>query len=154
MPLTQAEADVLLRMAKVFAVADELEFSQTQPMRYARVLLSDDRREEFLLDIERGRRNRARLRYQTRARRVVILARLDLDGPAHVNPPDAPHRPGERLDCPHLHRFVEGFEDRVAYPIGEAPGLQIRDPKDGVSCLEDFMRYCGISTWPVIQFSL
>ena len=88
MPLTQAEANALLQMPKAFVDAAPLDFSRTQPLSYERLLLSLDRREEFLFDFERGRRNRARLKYQTRGRKVVILARLDLDGPAHRNPPN------------------------------------------------------------------
>ena len=77
MHLTQAEADGLLQMPKVFVDQDPIEFSRTEPMDYDRVLRSTDRREEFLLTIERGRRKRIRLKYQTRARRVIVLARLD-----------------------------------------------------------------------------
>ena len=115
MPLTQAEANALLQMPKAFIDAAPLDFSRTQPLSYERPLLSLDRREEFLFDFERGRRNRARLKYQTRGRKVVILARLDLDGPAHRNPPNSPHRPGQRLPCPHFHLYTENFEDRIAY---------------------------------------
>src|SRR5947209_3811157 len=105
MPLTQAEADALLQMPKEFSETDPLDFPRTQALAYVRVLRSLDRREEFLFDFERGRRIRARLKYQTRARRVVILARLDLDGPAHRNPPNSPYLPGQRLLCPHFHQY-------------------------------------------------
>ena len=144
MPLTQAEADTLLQMNKEFLEENPLEFSQAQPMNYERVLLSLDRREEFLLNVERGRRNRVRLKYQTRARKIVILARLDLNGPAHPNPPNSPYRPGERLLCPHLHRYTEGFEDRIAYNLSDVPGLNVRNPNNGLYCLEDFLRFCGV----------
>src|SRR5437899_7243919 len=95
MPLTQHEADALLQMPKEFVDDDPLEFSRTQPMDYDRLLQSLDRREQFILDIERGHRNRARLKYQTRARVIVILARLEMNGPAHRNPPESPYRPSE-----------------------------------------------------------
>src|SRR2546423_4388585 len=98
MALTQAEADTLLQMPKEFRETDPLEFPNTQAQIYVRTLLSVDRREEFFFDFERGRRNRARLKYQTRGRRVVVLARLDLNGPAHKNPPGSPYRPGQRLE--------------------------------------------------------
>src|ERR1041385_1550451 len=125
MPISQAEADSLLHMAKEFVENDSIEFSTTQPMRFERALVSVDRRERFLLDVERGRRKRTRLRYQTRGREVIILARLELDGSDHINPPNSPYRPGERIKCPHIHVYLEGFEDRVAYQFGELPGLAI-----------------------------
>jgi hypothetical protein len=96
MPLTQAEADELLQMPKVFVANAPIEFSLAEPMDHDRVLRSTDRREEFLLTIERGRRKRIRLKYQTRARRVIVLARLELNGPRHKNPPESPYITGSR----------------------------------------------------------
>ena len=151
MALTQTEADALIAMPKVFADNEPLEFPETQPMRYERPMRSTDRREEFIFDLERGRRNRARLKYQTRARKIVVLARLDMNGPAHHNPPDSPFRPGERMECPHFHRYTEGYEDRVAYRLADVANLVVRDVSDGVSCLEGFLRYCHVQNRPVIQ---
>jgi len=152
--LTQEEADGLLIMAKEFVDTKPLEFPQTQPMRYERRLLSTDRREEFIFDLERGRRNRARLKYQTRGREVFILARLEISGSAHRNPPDSPYRPGERIACPHFHRYTEGFEARIAYPVADVAGLSLRDVTNGVQCLQDFLRYCHVQNVPEIQHTL
>ena len=154
MPLSQSEADALLQMPKEFLDAVPLEFPVSQPARYARELRSLDRREQFLFDFARGNRNRACLKYQTRARKVLILARLDLGGPAHRNPPNAPYRPGVRLDCPHFHRYVEGFEDKVAYDPADVPALVVRDLNNGVFCLEDFLRYCAVQIIPNIQLTV
>jgi hypothetical protein len=154
MALTQAEADSLLQMPKEFVDADPLEFTRTEPMNYDRLLQSADRREQFLLTIERGQRNRIRLKYQTRARKIIVLARLDLNGSAHHNPPESPYRPGERLVGPHMHLYRENFDDRIAYELPDVPGLVIRDRESGVSCLEDFLRFVGLKTWPAIQLSI
>lgn len=154
MPLTQAEADALLQMPKEFKDTAPLEFPMTQSLIYERVLLSLNRREEFLFDFERGRRNRARLKYQTRARKVVILARLDLDGPAHRNPPNSPHRAGQRLPCPHFHRYMQGFEDRIAFDLADVSGLILRDPRNGLFCLEDFLGYCAVQNMPNVQMTV
>jgi hypothetical protein len=154
MALTQQEADSLLQMAKEFVDSDVLEFTQTQPMNYDRLLQSADRREQFFLTVERGRRKRIRLKYQTRARKVIVLARLDLNGPAHKNPPESPYRPDERLDGTHIHLYRESFEDRIAYLIGDVAGLSIRDAGNGVTCLEDFLAFCGVKKWPSIQMAI
>src|SRR5438552_3624326 len=154
MPLTQVEPDTLLKMPKEFSERDPLDFPRTQPLAYVRTLRSVDRREEFLFDFERGRRNRARLKYQTRARRVVILTRLDLDGPAHRNPPNATYLPGHRLLCPHFHQDRAGFDDRVAWRVADVAGLALRDPANGVFCLEDFLRYCAVQNPPNIQLTV
>lgn len=154
MPLTQAEADGLLQMPKVFVDQDPIEFSLNEPMDYDRLIRSTDRREEFLLTIERGRRRRIRLKYQTRARRVIVLARLELNGPRRKNPPESPYKPGEWISETHLHLYREGFEDRIAYELGDAPGWTDPGSTDGIPALERFMRYCGVAQWPPIQTSL
>ena len=154
MSLTQAEADSLLKMSKEFMDADTLEFTQTQPMSYDRLLQSLDRREQFLLNVERGRRKRIRLKYQTRARKIIVLARIELNGPAHWNPPESPYRPSERLEGTHVHLYREKFEDRIAFTIEDVPGLVIRDVNNGVLCLEDFLRFCGLNKWPNIQLTI
>jgi len=144
----------LLQMRKEFVDAVPLEFPRTQPLAYERTLLSVDRREELLLDLERGRRNHARLKYQTRARKVVVLARIDLDGPAHRNPPGVPYRPSQRLLCPHFHRSTEGFEDRIAFDPADVPGLILRDSSNGLSCWEDCLAYCAVQNVPAIQLAV
>jgi len=154
MALTQAEADSLLRMPKEFVDPGPLEFTQTQPMNYDRLLHSEDRREQFVLTVKRGRRKRIRLKYQTRARKVIVLARLELNGPAHHNPPESPYRPNQRIDGPHMHLYRESFEDRIAYELEDIPEFVVHDLRSGVKCLEDFLRFVGVSKWPVIQLAL
>ena len=63
-----------------------------------------------MLDIARGRINLKKATYQNRARRVVILARLDLGGPPHENPD------GEEISFPHLHTYRAGYADKWAVP--------------------------------------
>src|SRR5882672_1334675 len=113
MPLTQAEADALLQMPKQFVDHTPLEFPQTQPVRYERELRSMDKREQFLFDFERGNRNRARLKYQTRGRKVLVPAGVNLMGPAQRIPQISPFRPHRRWDGPFSHVYFEGFEKKV-----------------------------------------
>jgi hypothetical protein len=154
MPLTQTEADELLLMTKEFVEDDPLLYPNSQPLKYDRELRSVDRREAFFLTIERGNRNRARLKYQTRGRAVIVLARIEFFGPAHRNPPDSPYGPNVRLECPHIHLYREGFDDRIAYAIADVPQLILRDVASGLSCLEDFLRFCNVGHWPEIQLSI
>src|SRR6266498_2109734 len=96
MSLTQQEADALFSMEKTFESADIIEFSMSAVFQQVHNLRSRDRRELFLLDVERGGRTRARLKFQTRARRTIVLARIDIAGKAHRNLDNYPHRPGDR----------------------------------------------------------
>jgi hypothetical protein len=85
---------------------------------------------------------------------IDVLARLDLNGPAHHNPPESPYQPGQRIAGAHMHMYREDFEDRIAYELADVPGLLIRDLGSGVSCLEDFFRFVGLREWPAKQLSI
>lgn len=157
MALPQAEADHLLRMPKVFeATVLEIVFSETQRFSANYELTSaTNRQEKFMLDLRRGGRiEQARLRYQTRAQKVYVLARLDLNGRPHRNPPDAPHRPGHRFTGTHLHLYLEGFGDKVAFLPDEVLEFQKPPSGDGVSWLLAFLSYCHVESVPPIQVSL
>jgi hypothetical protein len=154
MPLTQIEADQLLRMPKAFVDGRPIELTVTQPMDEDRDLISVDRREGFILTVERGRRKRARLKYQTRARKIIVLARLDLDGARHRNPDESPYRPGQWLHGTHLHLYREGFDDRIAYDLADVPSEPFQHTNDLVESLQDFLQFCGVASWPPIQLGI
>jgi len=141
--LTQAEADFLHSLEKEFESGELLPFPLSRSFDAERDLLSIDGREKFILTIERGRRRRARLKYQIRARKIIILARLDIDGPAHRNPAGSPHRPGECLLCPLLPIYHEKIGDGIAYKLEDVPGDQMSDLDNGTFRLMDFLRMRG-----------
>jgi hypothetical protein len=142
--LTQAEADGLLAMEKhrldetphLFpALGGSIEVP----------LVSANKRESFLLDIARGRINLKKATYQNRVRAVVILARLDIEGPPHENPD------GAEIPCPHLHTYREGYGDKWAVP---APSAVFPRTTDLWGSLEDFMAFCKITKNPFIERDL
>lgn len=95
MLLFQAEADRLLQLPKEFDPShDNIEFRRSA-FRERYDLFEINGRERFLLDLERSQIRTATLKFQTRARTVFILARLDINGTAHRNPQGAPHRAGQ-----------------------------------------------------------
>ena len=104
--LTQAEADALIAMEK-HRVSDERNDFPMNGQSLSLMLQSSDKREQFLLDISRGRIDLMRGKYQNRARQVVVLVRLDFGGPPHRNPDDT------EVACPHLHVYREGFRPQV-----------------------------------------
>ena len=140
-------------MPKIFIDQSPIDFSLGQPMDHERILRSTDRREEFLLTIERGLRNRVRLKHQTRARHVIVLAPLELNGLRHRNSPNSPYKPGEWPPGTHLHVYTEGFDARIAYEFTDAPRWTDPNLTDGIPALESFMVYCAITHWPPIQTS-
>jgi hypothetical protein len=139
--LTQDEADELIAMPKQRANDDEFHFpgiggSITMP------LVSEDHRENFWFDVSRGRIDRFKATYQNRARIVVVLLRLDLNGPPNQNPD------GKDVLCPHLHKYREGYGDRWAEPVTTDRFTNIVDPWQ---TLQDFMQYCNVTHPPDIQ---
>ena len=142
--LTQAEADTLLAMEK----RPEDDKAVTLPaggQKFAVQLTSRDGREKFLLDLSRGRIDLQKIKFQNRARSVVILARLDLSGRPHRNPD------GEDIPTPHLHLYCEDCGDKWAKPL---PNDMFPNIDNELNILEDFMRFCNISSTPEVQMNL
>ena len=141
--LTQAEADELIALEK--RRVDEQTWKYPDFGGGISVpLISVDRRERFILDLQRSQINVAKGTYQNRARQVVVLVRLDFGGSPHRNPD------GNRVKSPHLHLYREGFGDKWAFPIPE----RFTDLSDRRQTLDDFMAYCNIIEPPVIHRGL
>ncbi len=127
--LTQAEADALIAMEKHRVNEDRSDF----PMGGQSLVLplqSVDRREQFLLDLSRGRIDLLKVKMQNRGRQVVVLVRLDLGGAPHRNPD------GEEISVPHLHVYREGFGDKwaVAAPTDRFPHRTMSGARSRSSC--------------------
>jgi hypothetical protein len=78
--LLQAEADALIAMEK-HRIDDTWREFPGPGGWLAIPLTSSDKRENFMLDVTRSQLKLTKATYQNRARQVVILMRLDLDGP-------------------------------------------------------------------------
>lgn len=139
--LTQDEADALIAMPKL-KINDDVTYYPNPGGSLAIPLRSIDKTEDFLLDIKRGRIDLMKATYQNRARKTIVLVRLDLSGAPHRNPD------GEEVASPHLHVYREGYGDKWAGPL---PTDSFRDTADHWTALSDFMRYCNITQPPDIQ---
>ena len=142
--LTQTEADALIAMEKHRVNEERWDY----PVLGGSIsvpLISADRRENFILDVSRGKINLAKGTYQNRGRQVVVIVRLDFGGQPHRNPD------GEELQSPHLHVYREGYGDKWAVPV---PINTFPDITDTWKTLEDFMRFCNIATPPLIERGL
>jgi len=142
--LKQSEADSLIVMEKHRANEEKHLFPQGGRSLIL-PLESPDKREQFVLDISRGRIDLAKVKIQNRARQVVILIRIDLAGGLHRNPD------GEEVPCPHLHRYREGFGDKWAEPL---PQTHFANPDNLWETLGHFFDYCQITQPPHIEQGL
>jgi hypothetical protein len=142
--LTQAEADALIAMEKHRSTDERFDYPVAGGS-LAIPLQSADKREQFMLDISRGRIDLLRGKYQNRARQAIVLVRLDFGGPPHRNPDD------QEIACPHLHLYREGYGDKwaMAVPIDRFPRML-----DLWGTLQDFMRFCNITQLPKIERGL
>lgn len=141
--LTQSEANALIEMEK-HRLDDERYFYPTSGSLVV-PLQSPDKREQFMLDIRRGRIDLLKGKYQMRARQVVALVRLDFGGAPHRNPD------GEEIGSPHIHLYREGYGDKWAAPIPLEHFTRIGDLW---GTLEDFMRFCQVTVPPHIERGL
>lgn len=141
--LTQSEADALIAMEK--HRLDDKRYFYTTAGSVVVPLQSPDKREQFLLDIWRGRIDLAKGKYQARARQVVVLVRLDFGGAPHRNPDD------QEIGSPHLHVYREGYGDKWAFPV---PTEHFPRMSDLWGTLEDFMRFCRVTVPPYIERGL
>jgi hypothetical protein len=139
--LTQAEADSLIAMEKVRADEKEYEFP-IPGEKLVIPLTSKDKRENFILDVSRGRIDLGKVTYQNRGRQVVVLVRLDVGGAPHRNPDF------EEVACPHLHVYREGYGAKWAIP---APVDKFPNTGDIFQTLFHFMQHCNITTTPNVR---
>lgn len=142
--LTQSVADTLLAMEK-FKIDDTVWRFPYTGGKTIIPLRSMDGRESFSLDLYRGRINLAKNTLQSRARRSVILARLDIGGAPHRNPDNA------EIPAPHLHVYREGYGDKWAIP---APLHQFPDVNDIQQTLQAFMQFINVTDPPNIRREL
>ena len=142
--LTQVEADALITMPKVKVNDDMWDYPGSGGSLIV-PLASQDKREQFLLDISRARIDLKKGKYQNRARQILVLVRLDFGGAAHRNPDD------QEVPYPHLHLYREGFGDKwaVAVPTDKFPNLD-----DLWQILQDFMTFCNVVDAPAISRGL
>lgn len=138
--LTQAEADALIAMTKHFTSSGLVSIRPGADESYE--LLGSDQRERFLLDVWRGTLRVSKLKYQTRAKKLWVLVRLDIDGAPHTNPD------GAMLGGTHIHLYREGYEDKWAYP---ADPKNFRNLLDIQQSFYDFCSYCNIQGVPPFQ---
>lgn len=107
--LTDEEVKRLLTLAKRFDDASHYRFPFAKKCTHELSAIHGP--EKFILDIRRGTIDIRKYTYQKRKRGIAPLARLDIRGPRHRNPD------GEYIECPHLHIYREGFEDKWAIPL-------------------------------------
>ena len=141
--ITQPEADALLRLEKHYLDNDRFVFTGLgDALRIP--LFSDDRQEEFMLDLTRGRIAITKNTLQNRARKTIVLVRIDLGGAPHRNPD------GEEVPAPHIHLYSEGYGDKWAYPLPD----HFTDASSLRTTFDEFIRFCNIVTQPNIQWGL
>lgn len=142
--LSQDEADALIQMEK-HKTNDERWDYPALGGSISIPLTSNNKRENFLLDVSRGKIDLLKGTYQNRSRQVIILVRLDFGGQPHRNPD------GEEIPSPHLHIYREEYGDKWAMPV---PVDRFPNLPNLWRTLDDFMRFCNIIEPPIIEKGL
>jgi hypothetical protein len=139
--LTEAEFDALLRIEKYYEGTERFQYP-TIGGNLSIPLCSRSPKEEFMLDISRGNIRLSKNKFQNRARSVIVLVRLDIDGSPHRNPD------GEELPGTHFHIYRPGAGSKWACPLP----VIFTDPSNTRLTLQQFMTYCKIVKEPPISF--
>lgn len=142
--ITQAEADLLIAMEK-HRLDDQVWLFPGPGERLSIPLISQDKRENFMLDVTRSQIKLTKATYQNRVRQSIILMRLDIDGPPHRNPDES------EVLCPHLHIYREGYGDKWA--VVAPPGIY-NSSMNLFSLFQAFMRHCNITEPPDFRMGL
>ena len=142
MSLTQAEADYLMQLEKKFTSDDPLVLG-AGPLKFVRTLISEDGREQFLLDVHRGSLSLKKYTFQERARAMIPLVRVDTGETLRHTNPD-----GTLIIGSHIHIYREGYDIKFAQPLD---GFPFRAPDDMIITFEDFARFCHITMIPPIK---
>lgn len=109
-----------------------------------RNLSSTSSNDEFILNIERGRINLKKVKYQTRHKSTnTPLIRIDTTGPRHQNPD------GEYIECPHIHIYKENYGDKWAFPLDKN---LFTDTDNLSNLLKDFLIYFNVEEIPGILY--
>ncbi|MDF2884419.1 MAG: hypothetical protein K0R54_4986 [Clostridiaceae bacterium] len=110
--------------------------------KVVRSLIDINKKESFILNMDRGRINLEKIKYQTRYKATNdIMLRLDVTRPRHRNPD------GKIIEYPHIHIYKEGYGDKWAYPLN--PKV-FKDPNDLAQLLKDFLTYFNVKEIPDI----
>ena len=142
--LSQSEADALIAMEKIRVDNQTWDYPGLGG-RISIPLISRNKRENFMLDISRGKIDLVKGTYQNRTHQVFLLVRLDFGGQPHRNPD------GQEIHSPHLHVYREGYGDKWAVSV---PQDRFPNIGDLWQLLEDFMRYCNVAEPPNIERGL
>ena len=142
--LTQAEGDALIAISKEARSSEIIKFPSLGG-KIELELISEDKKEEFVLNYTRYSINLSKRNHHLRTRKAIGLVRLDLDGPPHRNPD------GEEIGSRHLHLYKEGYGMKWAVSIPEDAFKNLDNAYDTLS---DFMIYCNIISFPSISKDL
>ena len=142
--LTQHEGDTLFGMKKIVKNQKLLRMPASGGALDIR-LQSKNRKEDFVLNYTQHAINLSKRNHHLRARSIIGLVRLDLDGPPHKNPD------GQEIGPRHVHLYRENFGLKWAYDI---PNDKFSNLENDIQTLKDFMAYCNVISMPELQKTL
>ncbi|MBI5695720.1 MAG: hypothetical protein HZC51_08285 [Nitrospirae bacterium] len=155
--LSQDEADFLLALNKKAQNDNDVFDFPNLGASLVFPVVSLDERESFLVDVNRSRMILSKCTFMGRYHSNIVLARLDISGPPHTNPnvaqppADFSGFNGHQIPCPHLHLFVEGYDDKWAMP---APADTFNNTDNLHNTLDNFLSFFNVTEPPVINAGL
>ena len=139
--LVQDDFDILMGSSKYFNDNSAIIIPDNGG-KINRYIYSENSKDQFVLNIERGRIDLRKVKYQTRDKSTnTVLLRIDTKGPRHLNPD------GNFVECPHMHIYRENYGDKWALPLDSS----IFSDSDNLgNLLRDFLIYFNVQDIPTI----
>lgn len=142
--LTANEFNEIMSMTKKFEETSTIVIPD-RGKKLNKSLYSPSTKDKFILNIDRGRINLKKVKYQARHENSnTLLLRIDTAGTVHFNPD------GERIIGPHIHIYKEGFGDKWAFPLEKTI---FTDVENLSNLLKDFLVYFNVENIPGIIYT-
>jgi hypothetical protein len=102
-------------------------------------------REDFKIDLYRGRSFTMKATHHLRARKSINLVRVAVNTAGHRNPD------GTEVGPNHIHLYRQGAGLAWAYPLSDVAENFVRTPGNLTSLVRDFLQYCNVDPAPAVQ---
>ena len=138
--LTQAQADALLRVGKIFL--DKSSIVVNRPFNFRRDLQSVANQEDkFYLNVSQTSIEFSKYSTTTRFFSIPLARACISEDAIHENPD------GEMIRGPHIHIYKEGYNDCFAEPL-EKHGFTTTEI---ANFLDEFLKYCFIEKIDIVD---
>lgn len=144
--ITEKDVEELLSIRKILTEKKTYPFPK-DGKKLNIPMTDDDGKKNFILDITSSSIV-LKYTFQNRFQKTIKLARLDINGPPHTNPPNFGK---SEISGNHIHIYKDGFELKYAEELDSSYHNILLKPFE---IMKKFMAYCNIQDNDSIRYEL